>query len=90
MARQQSARREWTPAQIKTLRQGAGKRSAISIGRELNRSPGAIRQKGHSMGLSLKVKTTAKKTTRGSARRPARNRSAQTRRQRTLTPRTTA
>jgi hypothetical protein len=47
-------RRAWTPAELKTLKALAKKKTpAGSIAKALKRSEGATRQKAFSMGLSL-------------------------------------
>jgi hypothetical protein len=47
-------KRSWTPADLKTLRTLARKKThAGRIARSLKRSEGATRQKAFSMGLSL-------------------------------------
>ena len=49
-----SKRRAWTPADVRTLKAHAKKKTrAKSIARTLKRSEGATRQKAFSMGLSL-------------------------------------
>jgi hypothetical protein len=54
MARKVSKRHEWTPAQVRTLKTLAKKKTrAARIAKTLKRSEGATRQKAFSMGLSL-------------------------------------
>jgi hypothetical protein len=49
-----SRRRSWTPADIRTLKTAAKKKTrAASIARTLKRTEGATRQKAFSLGLSL-------------------------------------
>ncbi len=54
MAKKVPTRRAWTPAQVRTLKSLAKKRTrAASIAKALKRSEGATRQKAFSIGLSL-------------------------------------
>ena len=54
MAKKVSKRREWTPAQVRTLKSLARqKKHAAKIAKALKRTEGATRQKAFSMGLSL-------------------------------------
>jgi hypothetical protein len=54
MAKRVSKRRAWTPAQVRTLKTLAKKKTrAASIARTLKRSEGATRQKALSLGVSL-------------------------------------
>ena len=54
MAKKVSKRREWTPAQVRTLKALARKKThAARIAKTLKRTVGATRQKSFSMGLSL-------------------------------------
>jgi hypothetical protein len=54
MAKKVSKRREWTPAQVRTLKTLARKKThAARIAKALKRTEGATRQKAFSMGLSL-------------------------------------
>ena len=49
-----SKRRSWTPAQVRTLKTLAKKKTrAASIAKTLKRTEGATRQKAFSLGLSL-------------------------------------
>jgi hypothetical protein len=49
-----SKRRGWTPAQVRTLKTLAKKKTrAASIAKTLKRTEGATRQKAFSLGLSL-------------------------------------
>jgi hypothetical protein len=49
-----SKRRAWTPAQVRTLKTLARKKThAANIAKTLKRTVGATRQKAFSMGLSL-------------------------------------
>jgi hypothetical protein len=54
MAKTATNRRPWTPAQVRTLKTLARKRThAARIARTLKRSEGATRQKAFSLGVSL-------------------------------------
>ena len=54
MAKKASKRREWTPADVKTLKTLAKKKTkAGRIAKALKRTEGATRQKAFSLGLSL-------------------------------------
>jgi hypothetical protein len=54
MAKTGTKRRLWTPAQVKTLKVLARKKTrAARIAKTLKRSEGATRQKAFSIGLSL-------------------------------------
>ena len=54
MAKKVSKRREWTPAQVRTLKTLARKKThAARIAKTLKRSEGATRQKAFTLGLSL-------------------------------------
>jgi hypothetical protein len=54
MVKKASKRREWTPAQVRTLKTLARKKThAAKIAKALKRTEGATRQKAFSMGLSL-------------------------------------
>ena len=54
MAKKAVKRRSWTPADVKTVRALARKKThAARIAKSLKRSEGATRQKAFSMGLSL-------------------------------------
>jgi hypothetical protein len=54
MVKKVSKRREWTPAQVRTLKTLARKKThAAKIAKALKRTEGATRQKAFSMGLSL-------------------------------------
>ena len=56
MAKKVSKRREWTPAQVRTLKILARKKThAARIAKTLNRTVGATRQKAFSLGLSLEL-----------------------------------
>ena len=46
----------WTKADLKTLRQQAGRTSAAKIAIALKRSEGAVRQKAGSLGVSLRLR----------------------------------
>lgn len=47
-------RREWTALEVKKLRQYSEQKSPIAeIGRILQRSEGALRQKAHELGIAL-------------------------------------
>jgi hypothetical protein len=46
----------WTPADVKLIRNLAGKQGAKTIGRKLKRTEGAIRQKALALGISLRVR----------------------------------
>jgi len=49
-----SKRRAWTPAQVRTLKTLAKKKTrAASIAKALKRTEGATRQKAFALGLSL-------------------------------------
>jgi hypothetical protein len=49
-----SKRREWTAADVRTLKAAAKKKTrASSIARSLKRTEGATRQKAFSLGVSL-------------------------------------
>ena len=51
-----SKRRAWTPAQVRTLKTLAKKKThATSIAKTLKRTVSATRQKAFSMGLSLEL-----------------------------------
>ena len=51
-----SKRCSWTPAQVRTLKTLAKKKTrAASIAKTLKRTEGATRQKAFSLGLSLKL-----------------------------------
>jgi hypothetical protein len=47
----------WTPADLKTLRQHAGKKSVPQLTRLLKRSEAALRFKAFTHRISLKLKT---------------------------------
>ena len=54
MAKKVSKRREWTPAQVRTLKSLARqKKHAARIAKTLKRTEGATRQKAFSLGVSL-------------------------------------
>jgi hypothetical protein len=54
MAKKKSKRREWTPAQERTLKTLARKKTqAARIAKTLKRTEGATRQKAFSLGISL-------------------------------------
>ena len=54
MAKKVSKRREWTPAQVRTLKTLARKKThAARIAKTLKRTVGATRQKAFSLGVSL-------------------------------------
>jgi hypothetical protein len=54
MAKTATTRRPWTPAQVKTLKVLARKKTrAARIAKTLKRSVGATRQKAFSIGVSL-------------------------------------
>ena len=54
MAKKVSKRREWTPAQVRTLKTLARKKThAAKIAKALKRTEGATRQKAFSLGVSL-------------------------------------
>ena len=54
MAKKVSKRREWTPAQVRTLKTLARKKThAARIAKKLKRTVGATRYKAFSLGLSL-------------------------------------
>jgi tRNA U34 2-thiouridine synthase MnmA/TrmU len=54
MAKKVSKRREWTPAQVRTLKSLARqKKHAAKIAKALKRTEGATRQKAFTLGLSL-------------------------------------
>jgi hypothetical protein len=54
MVKKASKRREWTPAQVRTLKTLARKKThAARIAKTLKRSEGATRQKAFTLGLSL-------------------------------------
>ena len=54
MAKKASKRREWTPAQVRTLKTLARKKThAAKIAKALKRTEGATRYKAFSLGLSL-------------------------------------
>jgi hypothetical protein len=54
MAKKVSKRREWTPAQVRTLKSLARqKKHAANIAKALKRTEGATRQKAFSLGVSL-------------------------------------
>jgi hypothetical protein len=55
MARKKK-RNPWAPADVRTIRSLAGKQGAKAIGRKLNRTEGAIRQKALALGISLRVR----------------------------------
>lgn len=46
----------WTPADVKLLRNRAGRKSVKAIGRELKRSEAAVRFKAHMEGISLAMR----------------------------------
>ena len=52
----------WTQSQIKTLRHGSKQQwGAMRIAKKLKRTPGSIRQKATSLGLSLETRATSRK-----------------------------
>ena len=56
MAKKVSKRREWTPAQVRTLKSLARqKKHAAKIAKALKRTEGATRQKAFSLGVSLEL-----------------------------------
>jgi hypothetical protein len=56
MSRGKNKRNPWTPADVKSIRNLAGKQGATAIGRKLKRTEGAIRQKALVLGISLRVR----------------------------------
>lgn len=59
MAPRSKKRRPWTEAQLNYLKKGAGKTSAYTMAKRLDRPEGAVRQKAFSIGLSLDTRNTA-------------------------------
>ena len=54
MVKKASKRREWTPAQVRTLKTLAREKThAAKIAKALKRTEGATRQKAFSLGVSL-------------------------------------
>ena len=54
-----TSRREWTKADLRTLRANARRKRAALIARMLRRSEGATRQKAFSEGISLAFRRAA-------------------------------
>ena len=56
------ARRGWTPADVKELRQHSKDKTRVTtISRALKRTPGALRQKARALGIPLGHQRTKKK-----------------------------
>ena len=56
MAKKASKRREWTPAQVRTLKTLTKKKTrTATIAKTLKRTVSATRQKAYSLGLSLEL-----------------------------------
>ena len=49
-------RKSWTAAEVKLLRQGAGKKTARALGKALKRTEASIRQKALAIGVRFRGK----------------------------------
>ena len=60
--RKRPARRDWTRAEVKLLRQHSRERARVTtISKALKRTPAALRQKAHTLGLPLGHQRTKKR-----------------------------
>jgi hypothetical protein len=52
--RKRVVRRDWTPAEVKELRQHSREKTRVkTISRALKRTPAALRHKAHALGIPL-------------------------------------
>jgi hypothetical protein len=61
IARKKRVVRDWTRSEVKELNQHSKERTPVkTVSRALKRTPGAVRQKAHSLGIPLGHRTKKK------------------------------